>query len=477
MYNSAAIKNIALSVLFFLLASNSFAYTVKKTGSAVKMDNLSGRYAVEFRLIDEPKWKEATVYLSINNNKEDQDVSWVSLPLDKPIEVRISAGNTRVESVLVRPLAFQIDCSVRDQYIYVRLLKPMQVSVEINGDKNHPLLLFIDPPEIKPERNGKRNIVIFEKGLHDIGERYPLTSNTTYYLESGAYLTGSMYGDSTVRNVTIEGRGIIDSGDQKWKHPTEGLLSNIAFEDGRNIRIDGIICIESGNFQLKIQSKGNNDSIVINNVKLIGWNNNTDGIHVSDMDWKDHPKVGNGENIRLKVENCFIRANDDAVLLCDGVAWSVVRNCVIWDDGGGASFCMSWGGHNNSDSSLVSNCYVIHKDGENPVFRALHAGEAIIRHVRFEDIIIEGNAHTLVGMKITGHRYDPDPGMGHINDIHFRNITLGGITNRNYIEGFNEDHLIENVTFENLRIDGKIIKSSEEMNLDTNDYARNIVFK
>ena len=420
---------------------------------------------------------EAAVYQSINNNKEDQDVSWASLPLYKPIEVRISAGNTRVESVQVRPLAFQIACSVRDQYIYVRLLKPLQVSVEINGDMNHPLLLFIDPPELKPERKSNRNIVIFEKGMHDIGERYPLRSNTTYYLESGAYLKGSMYGASTVRDVTIEGRGIINSGEQKWKHPTEGLLSNIAFEDGRNIRIDGITCIESGNFQLKIQSKGNNDSIVINNVKLIGWNNNTDGIHVSDMDWKDNPKVGNGENIRLKVENCFIRANDDAVLLCDGVAWSVVRNCVIWDDGGGASFCMSWGGHNNSDSSLVSNCYVIHKDGENPVFRALHAGEAVLRHVRFEDIIIEGNAHTLVGMKITGHRYDPDPGMGQINDVYFRNITLEGLTNRNYIEGFNEDHLIENVTFENLRIDGKIIKSSKEMNLITNDFARTIVFK
>jgi hypothetical protein len=334
MLNSAAIKNFAISVLVFSLTTDSFAITVKKARSAVNADMQSGRYAVEFRFTDELKWKEAAVYQSINNNKEDQDVSWASLPLDKSVEVRISAGNTRVESVLVRPLAFQIACSVRDQFIYVRLQKPVQVSVEINGDKNHPLLLFIDPPELKPESNGNRNVLFFEKGLHDIGERYPLTSNTTYYLESGAYLMGSMYGDSTVRNVTIEGRGIINSGDHKWKHPTEGLLSNIAFEDGRNIRIDGIICIESGNFQIKIQSKGNDDSILINNVKLIGWNKNTDGIHVSDMDWKDHPKVGNGDNIRLKIENCFIRANDDAVLLCDGVAWSVVRNCVIWDDGG-----------------------------------------------------------------------------------------------------------------------------------------------
>lgn len=353
----------------------------------------------------------------------------------------------------------------------------MQVSIEINGDKDHPLLIFVDPPEEEPNKNSSENIVRFKKGVHDIGERYPLASNTTYYLEAGAYLNGSMYGAGTVENVIIKGRGIINSGYQKWQHPTEGILSNISFEDGRNIRIEGITCIEAGNFQIKIQCKGDNDSILINNVKLIGWNKNTDGIHVSDMDWKDHPKIENGTNLRLKIENSFIRANDDAVLLCDGVSYSEMNNCVLWDDGYGATFCLSWGGRNNVESCIVSNCYVIHKEGTNPVFRAMHAGEAKIQNVRFENITIEGNAKTLVGMKITNHRYDPDEGLGQIRNIQFRNITLEGKTESNFIEGFSEDHLIEHITFENLKINSKIIMNAEEMNLTTNQYVKGLVFK
>ena len=469
-------KNIfPILLLFFSILSLSYAIPQNNKGSNQRIGY--EKYVVEYRNEGKKNWNKGIVYQSINPNKKERAVSWVSFPLEKTIEVRIDIKNISIESLRIRPLAYHTDYSVRGRYIYIQFTKPMQVSIEINGDKDHPLLIFVDPPEEKPNKNSTERIVIFKKGIHNIGDRYLLASNTTYYLESGAYLNGSMYGAGTVENVIIKGRGIINSGYQKWQHPKDGLLSNISFEDGRNIRIEGITCIEAGNFQIKIQSKGDNDSIVINNVKLIGWNENTDGIHVSDMDWNDHPKVGNGKNLRLKIENCFIRANDDAVLLCDGVAWSEMNNCVLWDDGYGATFCLSWGGRNNVESCIVSNCYVIHKEGTNPVFRAMHAGEAKIQNVRFENITIEGNAKTLFGLKITNHRYDPDEGLGQIRNIQFRNITLEGTTERNFIEGFSEDHLIEHITFENLKINNKIILNAEEMNLTTNQYVRFISFK
>ncbi|GEM_PF-7060051 len=285
-----------------------------------------------------------------------------------------------------------------------------------------------------------------------------------------------MYGKGNLENVTIKGRGIIDSGHQQWQLPTKGLLSNIIFEDGRNIQIEGITCIGAGNFQLKIQSKSDSSLFHIKNVKLIGWNNNTDGIHVSDMDWKDHPIVGNGKRIRLKVEDCFIRANDDAILLCDGVAYSEMKNCVIWYDGGGASFCLSWGGHNKVDSCLVSHCYVIHKEGKNPVFRANHAGEVILQNIRFENIYIEGDAYTLIGLRILHHRYDPDPGLGSIRNITFRNIFLEGKATQNFIEGFDADHQIMDITFYNLNINGKQIRNESNMDLKLNPFVGDVKF-
>ena len=456
-----------MMIMINIFTLNSFADSKKP----VMIPN-SNRYKVEIRKNGEHKWRQLFVYQGVNPNSKTQDISWASFGVTKTTEVRISPLDVKIDSIRIRPGAFGVKHPIIDKYIILFIDRPLQVSIEINGNKLNPLLLFANPTEVKPPSKRFPKIVFFKPGIHQIGERYLLESNTTYYLEEGAYLKGSMYGKGTLENVTIKGRGIIDSGHQQWQHPTKGLLSNIIFEDGRNIDIEGITCIGAGNFQLKIQSKGDSSLIQVKNVKLIGWNNNTDGIHVSDMDWKDHLIVGNGKNIHLKVEDCFIRANDDAILLCDGVAYSEMKNCVIWDDGGGASFCLSWGGHNRVDSCLVSQCYVIHKEGKNPIFRANHAGEAILQNIRFENITIEGDAYTLIGLRILHHRYDPDPGLGSIRNIIFRNIFLEGTTTQNFIEGFDADHQIMDITLDNLNINGKQIINESDINLKLNSFVR-----
>ena len=469
-------KRWMLPILGLIIGLNIFfvpAYGGNTDPEAILRSN---RYMVEIRQKGQQKWKQLFVYQGINPNLKTQDVSWVSFEMANPMEVRINPLNVKTDSVKIRPGAFGVKHSIIDNYTIIQIDRPLQVSIEINGNKSKPLLLFANPSEVQPFPKEFPKTVFFKPGIHEIGERYPLESNTTYFLEEGAYLKGSMYGKGKLENVTIKGRGVIDSGYQLWQHPTKGLLSNIIFEDGRNIDIEGITCIGAGNFQLKIQSKGDSTSIKINNVKLIGWNNNTDGIHVSDMDWKDHPMIGNGKNITLKVENCFIRANDDAILLCDGVAYSEMKNCVVWDDGGGASFCLSWGGHNKVDSCLVSHCYVIHKEGKNPVFRANHAGESVLQNIRFEDITIEGDAYTLFGLRIFNHRYDPDPGLGSIRNIVFKNIFLEGTTTQNFIEGFDGDHQISNITFDNIRIKGRLVRNQDDINLKMNSFVKNIQF-
>jgi len=436
----------------------------------------SNRFSIEILSKRDNKWREVLVYQSTNPNNKENDVSWCSFPAEGSLNVRIKSLQEEVNTVIIRPGKFQIPHQLLRGTLNVTFDKPHKLSIEINGDQHHPLLLFAYSPEKIPKTKHGETLVIFKSGVQEIGERYPLKSNTIYYLEEGAYLRGSLYGKGALENVTIKGQGIIDSRDQKWQHPTKGLLSNIAFEDGRNITIEGITCLEAGNFQLKIQSKAENTRITIKDVKLIGWNNNTDGIHVSDMDWKDNVKIGNAANTRLLVDDSFIRANDDAVLLCDGVSKSEMKNCVIWDNGYGASFCISWGGHNKVESCLVKNCYVIHKEAKNPVFRALHAGEAQIRNIRFENITIEGDAYTLVGLKITHHKYDPDAGLGSIRNILFKNVSLEGITTDNYIEGFDSGHQIENITFDNLNINGKPILNASDMNLRTNEFVQDVRF-
>jgi len=93
------------------------------------------------------------------------------------------------------------------------------------------------------------------------------------------------------------------------------------------------------------------------------------------------------------------------------------------------------GRHQPVESCRVDRCYVIHKYGGNPVFRANHAGEALIRNVRFSDIFIEGNVGSLVGLKIMNHRYDPDLGHNSIEDVYFKNITAEGQPTNNFRYG------------------------------------------
>ncbi|MHC1767120.1 MAG: hypothetical protein AB9869_22930 [Verrucomicrobiia bacterium] len=301
----------------------------------------SDRFTVEAREKDTTEWRPVFVHQSVSTLDPARDSSWVSFSFSGQVELRITPLQDACRSVAVRPKAFQLPAALVLGQVLLSLDTPRKVSLEINEDADHPLFIFADPIEAPPSKEAGRKLVIFKAGVHDIGDRYPLRSHTTYHLEGGAVLRGSLYGAGKLEHVTIRGHGILDSGHQAWQHPTKGLRSNISFEDGSHIRIEGITCIEAGNFQIKVQSKQPGARIDIENVKLIGWNANTDGIHVSDMDWKDHPVVGNAPGVRLRVRDCFIRANDDAILLCDGVLVSDMRDCVIWDDGYGATFCLS----------------------------------------------------------------------------------------------------------------------------------------
>ncbi|MBK9140385.1 MAG: hypothetical protein IPM17_16765 [Verrucomicrobia bacterium] len=436
----------------------------------------SDRFKVEVREKSRSTWQPVFVHQSVSSLDSKRDASWASFSFSGRVELRVTPLQTACRTVVVRPKAFDVPATLVQGQVIIPLNRPRKLAIEINGDADHPLFIFADRPDRPPVKEPGRELVVFEPGLHDIGDRYPLRSHTTYYLRGGAVLRGSFYGTGRLEDVTIRGRGLIDSGHQAWQHPTKGLRSNIAFEDGHNIRIEGITCIGAGNFQIKVQSKQPGSRITIENVKLIGWSPNTDGIHVSDMDWKDHPRVGNAPGVRLRVRDCFIRANDDAVLLSDGVWKSEVKDCVFWDDGGGATFCLSWGGHQPVKSSRVERCHVIHKLGPHPVFRARHAGEALIRNVRFRNITVEGDIQSLVNLRIMPHRYDPDPSHGAIEDIVFRDITVEGRAPDNVLEGLSEEFPIRRVTFRNVRVAGKLVRNPADLNLRTNEFLSGVRF-
>ena len=98
----------------------------------------------------------------------------------------------------------------------------------------------------------------------------------------------------------------------------------------------------------------------------------------------------------------------------------------------------------------------------------------------FEDIRIENANWRLFYITLAKHEFaDRANKMGQISDLTFRNITAtGSFQRKNVIKGWDADHKVFNVTFENLKINGRYVRNADdgnfEIDLETTD---NIVFK
>lgn len=471
------IPRLAVTLAGLLLPALLFSQTIE-VFPAPEGIAASPYFTVRAR-VGQQLWQSVFVYHSVNSLDSLDGLSFGIFSFSGNVELEITPLGEKktLRSAEVRPQNYGLTPRLTNGKIYLTVAKPANFVVELNGDSRQALLVSACPLDKKAPRPTDSNVVYFGPGLHQIGEAYPLKSNTTYYLAGGAYLKGAMRGFGTVENVRIAGRGILDSGHQLYQHPLKGLRSNILFEDGRNVSIEGITAMQAGNYQVKYQTKVANDRFTVDNLKLIGWHPNTDGIHISDMDWKDHPTVGNAPGLRVSIQNSFILANDDAFLISDGTWQFEARNCVLWDRGNGATFCLSWGGHQPVDWARIQDCYVIHKEGKNPVFRANHAGQADIQRASFHNIYVEGDAHTLFGLQTMDHRYDPDSGKGSVHSISFRNIVLEGACTDNFMLGYGPKSRVFDVSLREVFIGGRRMKTLNELPLRTNAHTGSVTIR
>ncbi|MFR9600903.1 MAG: glycosyl hydrolase family 28 protein [Rikenellaceae bacterium] len=202
----------------------------------------------------------------------------------------------------------------------------------------------------------------------------------------------------------------------------------------------------------------------------------------------------------MLVENSFLRTFDDLVVVKSfgglGEVYNVhVRKCVLWNE---LAHSLSVGAevHENVSNVLFEDCDVIHDVGRATALRVYHCDSAVISDVTFQNIRVE-EARRLISLWIGITRWSQTEERGHIKNIVFRDITatsapidptLTGFCDqtdwREYnvkdhasveVLGYDNEHLVEDVTFENVIIDGK--KFDESRTIFANNFARNIQFK
>lgn len=62
--------------------------------------------------------------------------------------------------------------------------------------------------------------------------------------------------------------------------------------------------------------------------------------------------------------------------------------------------------------------------------------------------------------------------------VHFRDIRYTGtVPPASTIAGLDKDHAVEGITFESIRINGKLISNAAAGNIQVGAFAENIVFK
>jgi hypothetical protein len=425
--------------------------------------------------------KPVPVYLAQTQHHDKKPYSFAYFDFSGTVTVKIKT-NRQLDALVIRPEKYGIKPFIGKGEATFTTDKQFKISFEPTG-ANTPLLLFSNPIEENPPRQGDPNVVYFGPGTHK-PVKIELTSGQTLYIAGGAVVKGAVI--SKGDNIRIMGRGILDGND--WPHSAGPAARLVTTNDGRNIVIQDLICRGSWNWTIQLTRC---NQVTIENVKLCG------------------SRVGNDDGVdpcntsNLTVRNCFFRTDDDAIAV-KGMArteqeWMPMENIVVED-------CTFWVDYANvfrmgtESRSLglrnftARNIDVIHSlNPANPrvqIFYLLPADNMPMENLVFENIRINGETpQNLVKIvpevnNMWSRRGNPIlvPGNGpYVHNVVFRNIEVYGEHKEGttwgtlIIGGLNERHNVQAITFENFTRYGKLLKS-DSPNMEIRQFVDQIKF-
>lgn len=375
-------------------------------------------------------------------------------------EVKIKSAKP-IEEYEIRPRHLKIKSTHEGDTITFSIDGPQMLFVTI--DEAKPLCLFHTPnEEQKPDANDP-NVLYFAKGIHEVGVLTPKTGQTVY-LEQGALLKGRIYADG-VDNVSVIGRGILDARGFTSK---PDAICGIEFKNSNHILIDGI-GLRTGIWwqTLFLLCK----DVEVRNMNLMSFGINNDGLDIDGVE-------------RFLAKNCFIGCGDD------GFGWHaldaeangqppsidcVAENCVIYNTHAGNGLRVGA----SMETELFKN--ITFRDitvlaHANAGIRSDHSDWAMVKNLRFENFYIESPTRP-IEIRIEFTRYTNKTGYrderGHIEGLIFKNVhaAKGEIV----LEGYDADHAIRDVLFEDVFVAGEKIDSVDQ--IKANEFVYDIKFR
>jgi hypothetical protein len=416
------------------------------------------------------------IEVRINGEKADvlkTNVAYfVTAAYEEKIEVEITTKKD-ISSIQISPFKYGIKPEVQGKKAFFSLTESLYLYIEL-GDVVMPLFFY---GHKLPEENVEATYFFRAGQTYEVGELV-LRDNESLYIEGGAVVKGCIRAKNA-SNIKIGGHGVFD-GSYYIDEPLG--RRTILTEFCTDVEIKDITIINPLSWMVMLAGC---QRVKVSGIKEIGEVTSSDGVDV----------VSSSD---VTVEHCIIYNNDDGVVIKafereegageDAWGWNrPVRNVLVQ----GCIFVAAQNGHcmeigHELETEEVSNIRFYDNDvvcinGNSAAF-AIHAGDrATVRDVVFEKIRIQHYYAKLIEFRISPSMWNKDKKRGQIRNVLLKDIeVIMSQYNAGYslsiIGGYDSEHTVENITFENFLLGDKKVMSEDDIELYTKN-TKNIIFK
>jgi hypothetical protein len=432
------------------------------------------------------EWKPLFSYNVKVDMHNVRNASMVMFDCSGTVDIEVEYHPETVREAVIRPLSAGLHADIGGRSLSFTIDGPTLLSVEVNGERFHNLHIFANPPEeqlpdmeggellmLEPglhnteelqqqlEHNadgGSQRILFFRPGIHRLSEPLlHLPSCSTVYIPGGAVVYGGFVCDG-VHDVTVKGRGILYMSD----YEKNTFYRGFEIKYSSHIHIEGITVIDPPHYTVLL---GQSEHILIRNLKSFSTRGWCDGIDM--MACK-----------QVTIEGGFLRTSDDCIAVYAsrgefrGDTRDVsVSGSILWAD---VAHPVNIGTHGDYDGEgdVIENIRftaldILEHHEPQPDYwgcLAINAGDNnTVRNVAYEDIRIESfELGELFNLRVLqNEKYNPAPGK-RIEQITFRNIHFNGTCmNPSHIEGYDEIRFVQDITFENVTVNGSVFQLEE----------------
>jgi len=401
---------------------------------------------------------------TVKEEQVDGEASFALFDLKGEATVTVTCAE-KVKAVKVLPTSRGIVAKIEGSSVSFKVAGPDQLTVEVNGDWNNSLHVFVNGFEKDAPNLKDPNLIYFGPGMHVIAPM-SVGSGKTVYIAGGAVVYGKLpegvpNGGAVFllkgNDITLRGRGIIDGSLMPWHHGE--LVSPV----GENLRMEGVVLRDPPGFAVPIRESNH---VTVENVKLLGWRLNGDGIDI--INSRD-----------VTVSDSFVRVFDDLVVVKASTQGGqesrdiTVKHMVLWNE---IAHSLSLGAELrvNAENILFTDCDVIHDKGREWSLRVFNTDSGTVKHVVFEKIRMEEDRRPF-SLWIGKDMWSRDAERGHIEDVEFRDIEAARPEQLDHaiqLVGFDAGHGVRGVSFERVMLGGKPMKMSEiEQNAFVSDVS------